>query len=56
MTFKTALFAAILAAAPTFALSMGGCSFDHSTQQVSSCADGFVWDSASETCVAKVTS
>lgn len=57
MTFRTLVAAALLSLAPGLALAGGGgCGFDHMKEQVSSCADGYVWDSAAATCVPKATS
>jgi hypothetical protein len=52
-TVKTLLTAAVLAAAPTFALAYE-C---NSSKQISmSCADGMVWDTVSRSCVTSVSS
>ncbi|MDJ0824384.1 MAG: chitin-binding domain-containing protein [Rhodobacter sp.] len=55
MKIKTALFAALLAAAPSLAFAMG-CNWEHSTQEAMSCAEGTIWDAETETCVDIVTS
>ncbi len=55
MTIRILTAAVLLAIAPSFALAMGGCNRDHINEQVSSCADGYVWDSAAGTCVEQVT-
>ncbi|MDJ0630300.1 MAG: chitin-binding domain-containing protein [Rhodobacter sp.] len=54
MKIKTAIFATILAVAPT--LTFAACNWQHSTQEAMSCAEGMVWDAETETCVEQVTS
>ena len=51
MTLKTALFATILALSPALASAM--CSGDR--HSASSCAEGQVWDAATQACVAQPT-
>ncbi len=49
MTIKTLLAAAALVVAPTLGLAMGCSSSKHETQAMS-CADGTVYDPATNTC------
>ncbi len=51
MKIRTALVAAILAAAPTLALAGGGCNWGSHSEQAMSCADGLTWDEKTGTCV-----
>jgi len=54
MKFRLAIAALALAVAPGFALALGGCGMDRTTS-ASACAEGQVWDAASETCITPVT-
>lgn len=53
MPFKTLLAALVLMLAPGMALAMG-CS--DLRQTTASCADGQIWDSASQSCVTPISS
>ncbi|WP_172961072.1 hypothetical protein [Oceaniglobus roseus] len=53
MTIKTLLAASVLALAPGLAMA-AGCMFEKKT--VMTCADGYVLDTATGTCVAQATS
>ena len=55
MKFRLAIAALALAVAPSFAVALGGCGMDRVTTSASSCADGQIWDAASETCITPVT-
>ena len=55
MKLKILVAAAVLAAAPSFALAM--CNWgEHREQTASQCADGQVYDAATSTCVNQTTS
>ncbi len=54
MKLKIGLAALAIVAMPSLALAAGGCNYG-SQKQAISCADGTVWDSASNTCVTQVS-
>ncbi len=54
MKITTLIAATLLALSPS--ISMASCSWEHSTKEASSCADGMVWDAATESCTEQVTS
>ncbi|MGR3322959.1 MAG: hypothetical protein ACU0DK_13615 [Pseudooceanicola sp.] len=51
MKLRTTLTAAVLAILP--AMSFASCNYHE--KQVSSCAEGYVWDSEAEACVQQIT-
>lgn len=55
MTIRTALVALVLGLSPAAAFAMGGCMSERQTS-ASACGEGMVWDSASQTCIAPMSS
>jgi hypothetical protein len=55
MRTKLGLATIVLAVLPTLTLAGGGCPFGGHKQAIS-CAEGMVWDSASQACVERSTS
>jgi hypothetical protein len=57
MKIKTTLAVIALTLAPSIALAFGGCNYGRTeVQSVSQCAVGQIWDEATQTCVAPVSS
>jgi len=54
MKITTIIAAALLAISPS--ISMASCNWEHPTKEASTCGDGMVWDTATDSCTEQVTS